>query len=806
MIGPGRGVKLGGINQTLPNIKNSPPIAKPALRASTWETPTTMRQRILWAITALTTTLATPAVAEWKPAPVPIKTRWAAQVNPEKVLPEYPRPQLVRQSRPWWNLNGLWDYALAPKAQQEPPKAWAGQILVPFAIESSLSGVGKTVGPDQRLWYHRTLAEKVQRQPGDRIILNFGAVDWQCEIWLNGQKVGGHTGGYDPFSVDATAAWKDDAAQELVIAVFDPSDAHWQPRGKQVQRPEGIWYTPVTGIWQTVWLEVRPEQSVDSLKITPELAAGKVVVKTTSDTAGRAGVKPQAQVSVFAGNVLVGQATGEVNSDVAVTVPNVRAWSPEDPFLYDIRVQLLQGETVVDNVTSYVGMRSIAIGKDEHGFNRILLNGKPYFQMGPLDQGWWPDGLYTAPTDDALLFDVEITRRLGFNMARKHVKVEPARWYYHADRLGLLVWQDMPSGDKYINPNQPDIVRSAESATNYRREWRAIMNAVMNNPCVVVWVPFNEGWGQFETDTILAETKTYDPTRLVDGPSGWADRGTGDLNDMHKYPGPGMPPLEAKRAVVLGEFGGLGLPVKGHTWQNEKNWGYRSFTEIPALRSAYADLIRKLKPLIAQGLSAAIYTQTTDVEIEVNGLLTYDRQVLKFDEAELARLHGELKLPMAPIRTTELVPTSEKEAQKWLYKTTPGGSDLWYTNGFDAEGSGWKQGEGGFGTRDTPNTKVRTEWNTPEIWVRRKFELAEKPAAGMLALRVYHDEDAEVYLNGVQVANLKGHNGSYDDVDLPEQAFKALQTGTNVIAIHVKQTSGGQYIDAGLLLRTESSK
>jgi hypothetical protein len=737
----------------------------------------------------------------WKPAPVPIATKWAADVRADNVLPEYPRPQLVRVSRPWMNLNGLWDYAIAPKSGEKPSETWSGKILVPFAIESSLSGVGKTVTPEEKLWYRRSIDLPTERRPGDRVILNFGAVDWQCDIFVNGVKVGSHSGGYDPFSVDITTAVKPNAPQELTVSVWDPADSHWQPRGKQVRKPEGIWYTPVTGIWQTAWLEIRPEQAVDSLKITPDLAAGKLTVKTVSDTAGRAGVKPLAEVTAFAGQQAVASATVEVGSEAVLDIPNARPWSPEDPFLYDLRVRLIQGGTVVDDVTSYVGMRSVAIGKDENGFQRILLNGKPYFMYGPLDQGWWPDGLYTAPTDEALRFDVEITRRLGFNMARKHVKVEPARWYYHADRLGLLVWQDMPNGDRNIAPNEADIVRSPESAANYFKEWRAIMDSLHNQPSIVVWVPINEGWGQFETDKVLAETKAHDPSRIVDGPSGWADRGSGDLNDMHKYPGPGMPPLEEKRAVVLGEFGGLGLPVKGHTWQSEKNWGYRSFTEIPALRSAYADLVRKLKPLVAQGLAAAVYTQTTDVEIEVNGLLTYDRSVLKFDESELRVAHSELRLPMAPIRTATLIETSEKEPQQWLFITKKGGSDLWYTNGFDAEGNGWQAGPGGFGTKETPGTVVRTEWNTPEIWIRKSFELNEKPTSGQVILRIHHDEDAEIYLNGVQVANLKGYIGGYDDVELPEQALKALQSGQNVIAIHVKQSTGGQYIDAGLFVR-----
>lgn len=759
----------------------------------------------LTVLAVLCTSLSIPAAAaDWKLAPVPIATRWAAAVDPSRPLPDYPRPQLVRVSRPWINLNGLWDYAIAPKDRTELPADWTGKILVPFAIESALSGVGKSVAADQRLWYRTSIDQKLSRQPGDRFVLNFGAVDWQADVFLNGVKVGSHSGGYDPFSVDVTAAWKEDAPQELAVAVWDPSDAHWQPRGKQVRKPEGIWYTSVTGIWQTVWLEIRPEQAVDALRITPDLAGSRLIVKAISDTAGRAGVKPFAEVTVFAGQITVASVRGEVGQDIALAIPNPRLWSPEDPFLYDMRVRLIHGDRVVDDVTSYAGMRSVAVGKDENGFNRILLNGKPYFMFGPLDQGWWPDGLYTAPTDEALRFDVEQTRRLGFNMARKHVKTEPARWYYHADRLGLIVWQDMPSGDKYIGAKDPDIARTPESATNFRREWRSIMDSLSNHPCIAVWVPFNEGWGQFETDAILAETKAHDPTRLVDGPSGWTDRGTGDLNDMHRYPGPAMPPLEDKRAVVLGEFGGLGLPVKGHTWQDQKNWGYRSFTEIPALRSAYGNLVRKLKPLVAQGLAAAVYTQTTDVEIEVNGLFTYDRAVLKFDEAQLAAAHAELRLPMAPIRTTTLVPTSEKTPQKWFCLTKKSWSDLWYTNGFDAEGNGWTEAEGGFGTKNTPGAIVRTEWNTPEIWIRKSFELAEKPSSGTLVLRIHHDEDAEVFLNGVMVTKLEGHTSGYEDVELPERALKMLQTGRNVIAIGVKQTTGGQYIDAGLSVRGAS--
>ena len=553
--------------------------------------------------------IASIAMAEWKPAEGPLSTRWTNKVRPDNALPEYPRPQMARADRQ--NLNGLWDYAVVTK-EADRPEQFDGQILVPFAVESALSGVMKKVAPDQAVWYRRTFSVP-EAWSGRRVLLNFGGVDWETTVWLNGQKLGEHRGGYDPFSFDVTHALRS-GDNELVLRVWDPTDEGYQPRGKQVLKPGGIWYTPTTGIWQTVWLEPVPETYVRSIRIVPDLDAS--AVKVTVDADGG-----EVELTAMAGGNEVGTAQGAAGQTLAVKLDDVRAWSPDDPFLYDLKIKLTaDGKT--DELSSYFGMRKIEVRRDELGINRLLLNGKPLFHFGPLDQGFWPDGLYTAPTDEALRYDIEVTKKLGMNMARKHVKVEPDRWYYWCDKLGLLVWQDMPSGNN----------KGPEGQANFRRELKAVVEAFSNHPSIVMWVPFNEGWGQHDTEQIVAMIKQWDPTRLVNNASGWADRKVGDVHDIHSYPGPGTSPVEEGRAVVLGEFGGLGLPISGHTWQQEKNWGYRSFENREALNDGYVALLTKLRPLIGCGLSAAVYTQTSDVEIEVNGLMTYDRAIIKISD------------------------------------------------------------------------------------------------------------------------------------------------------------------------------
>lgn len=596
----------------------------------------TAPRRELWCVTGLCLGLLSYrllSAAEWQPAQGPLMTRWGRQVTPDNVHPEYPRPQMVRSQ--WVNLNGLWDYAVRP-ASEGRPAAWDGKMLVPFPIESALSGVMRRVEPTERLWQRRTF---VASRPagGRRVLLHFGAVDWQCEVWINGHRVGEHTGGYDPFWFDITdALTPEQGAQELVVMVTDPTDSHWQPRGKQVRQPRGIWYTPTTGIWQTVWLEEVPASYVRRLEIVPDLDHSQLRIRVH---AGGQPVDGAVRVAAHEGDREVAQGSAALRdgtAEIVLTLTDPKPWSCETPFLYGLKVRL---EASGDEVSSYAGLRKISVGKDARGVTRLLLNNRPLFQYGLLDQGFWPDGLYTPPSDAALRYDLEITKQLGFNMVRKHVKVEPARWYYHCDQLGLLVWQDMPSGDRYIRRGQEDIQRSPESAANFEREWGEILQDFQPFPCIVMWVPFNEGWGQFDTVRIAQWTRERDPARLVNSASGWQDRGVGDVHDIHVYPGPDMPPLEERRAAVLGEFGGLGLPLEGHTWQSKDNWGYRSYTTREALEAAYGQLQERLKPLAARGLAAAVYTQTTDVEIEVNGLLTYDREVLKLDPAKAKAWH-----------------------------------------------------------------------------------------------------------------------------------------------------------------------
>ncbi len=566
---------------------------------------------------------------KWAVAEPRLLTRWAKDVSPRNAHPEYPRPQMVRKS--WQNLNGLWQYAIRPKGTPRPLE-FDGWILVPFPIESALSGVAKQVGPDNVLWYRRTF-KLPRRWKGKRVMLNFEAVDWDTTVWVNNKKVGTHRGGYDPFGFDITDALQPSGPQEILLAVWDPTDAGGQPRGKQVRNPHKIWYTPTTGIWQTVWLEPVDAAHITSLKIIPDVDGRRVLVKVSgSDAAAKCKVniriKPPGQRKWT-----IRSTGGRLGRRIALSVENPQLWSPDEPVLYDMEVSLADrsGKTV-DTVRSYFGMRKIELCKDDKGILRLCLNDEPLFQYGTLDQGFWPDGIYTPPTDEAMKYDIEMLKQLGCNMMRKHVKIEPRRFYYWCDRLGILVWQDMPSGDN----------RTDAEKQQFQRELRRMVDTHFNHPSIIMWVLFNEGWGQHETERLTGWLKRYNPRRLVDNASGWKDQQVGDVHDVHKYPGPKAPENEPNRAAVLGEFGGLGLPIKGHTWQDEKNWGYRKFTGRAELTDAYLSLLEKLKPLIRDGLSAAVYTQTTDVEAEVNGLMTYDRAVVKMDAEKITAANKSL--------------------------------------------------------------------------------------------------------------------------------------------------------------------
>lgn len=595
-------------------------------------------KKILFSAIALAVSLA--GYAQWKPAGDKIKTTWAEQIDPNNVLPEYPRPIMERKE--WKNLNGLWEYAIRPTGTQQPADM-DGQILVPFAVESSLSGVMKTLGKENELWYSREFTVPSSWK-GKNILLHFGAVDWQADVWVNGVKMGQHRGGYTPFSFDITPVLAK-GKNQITVKVWDPSDEGYQPRGKQVKHPDGIWYTPVSGIWQTVWMEPVSANHITRLKTTPDIDKKILIVEAHTATGN-----PSAVVSVVVseGGKVVATGKAMQGQPVQLAIENARLWSPENPFLYDMKVTLTDNGKVIDEVNSYAAMRKYSIRQGADGITRLQLNNRNVFHFGPLDQGWWPDGLYTAPTDEALVYDIKKVKDFGYNMIRKHVKVEPARWYTHCDKLGVIVWQDMPNGDRGPEWQSRqyfkgvEMVHSAESEANYRREWKEIIDLLYSNPCVEVWVPFNECWGQFKTPGIAAWTKAYDPSRLVNPASGGNHYTCGDILDLHNYPDPDLYLYDPMRATVLGEYGGIGLVMKDHLWMPDRNWGYVKFNNPEEVTTEYIKYAEHLLQLIPRGFSAGVYTQITDVEGEVNGLMTYDRKEIKVNEKKIREMNQKI--------------------------------------------------------------------------------------------------------------------------------------------------------------------
>ena len=601
----------------------------------------------------------------WKPVPGHLMTKWAADVDPACPLPEYPRPQMTRPQ--WVNLNGLWDYAIVPKGQQSV-EHFEGQILVPFAVESTLSGVKRPLLPDQRLWYRRTFTSPTSEWKTSRVLLHFGAVDWETEVFINSQKAGGHHGGYLPFTFDITELLKD-GENALVVAVLDPSDQARRECGKQSLKPKAIWYTAISGIWQTVWLERVPEISLESLRLTPDLDAGTLSVEANLRSA-EDGVRVEACVYDKGVETVKGMNPADASPEakrsgegrVVLSIPNIKPWSPESPHLYDLKVRLVRDGQVLDEVGSYFAMRKFSLARDKQGMMRFHLNNQPLFLYGPLDQGYFPDGLYTAPTEAAMLYDIEYPRAIGCNFIRKHVKVEPARWYAACDRLGMIVWQDMPNGGKPVGDVTSVLAmitgmkrddrrwlgrfgRGDESnRKQYYAELEEMVNHLFNAPCIAAWVPFNEGWGQFQAAEADRRIRALDSTRLVDHASGWFDQGKGDFVSIHMYFRKLSAPKEDEsRAFVMSEFGGYSLLLPGHVWDEKKKFGYRFYKTCEELTEAYLSLLeQELAPLIAQGLAAAIYTQTTDVEIEINGYLTYDRAFKKMDAERIRAAHEKL--------------------------------------------------------------------------------------------------------------------------------------------------------------------
>jgi beta-galactosidase/beta-glucuronidase len=586
-------------------------------------------------------------------------TPWGEALDPSRVWNEYPRPQMERDD--WKNLNGLWDYAVRPRTAPAPTP-YDGKILVPFCIESALSGVGKQVMPEERLWYRRTF-ETSKDWKNDALLLHFGAVDYECTLWINGGLVGTHRGGNTPFFFDITD-FLSDGEQELVLSVWDPSNTDDQPRGKQDITPHGIWYTPVTGIWQTVWLEpVCKKNSIEELRIVSDIDEGKLSVSVI----GRVPLRNEGQqvvVRAFDGDQLVAEATHRMDRTLELDIPNSKQWNPDAPHLYHLEVELHSNGRKLDRVKSYFAMRKISIKVNPAGA-QLMLNNEPLFHYGVLDQGWWPDGLLTPPSEDALRFDVDYLKDAGFNMVRKHIKIEPAAFYAHCDRIGMLVWQDMPSGfildaDRFIgegdslqhvqrNNGNEDILFRSRSAIAFDAELREMIAALYNHPSIVVWVPINEGWGQHETEHKTQLIRSLDPSRLVNSTSGWEDRGCGDFFDIHNYDQEtAIPEPLFNRATAVGEFGGLGHALPGHLWK-DKNWSYQSYESEQELLEQYGNRLDCIKRGHREkGLQAAVYTQMTDIEGEVNGLLSYDRKVAKLAPTVLKPIHEELLKKCVP--------------------------------------------------------------------------------------------------------------------------------------------------------------
>ena len=727
------------------------------------------------------------AQQNWKPAQGPLMTRWAKEVSPTNALPEYPRPQLVRKN--WGNLNGLWQYQAGAEGDAVPfGEKLSGQIMVPFPVESALSGV---MEHHDRLWYRRTFTVP-QGWKAQQLMLNFGAVDYEAEVYVNGESVGIHRGGYEPFSFNITPYLKGSGPQEIIVRVFDPTDKGGQPRGKQTLNPGGIMYTPVSGIWQTVWLEPVSRTSIQSIRMVPDIDKGILKFSADVDSAMASTV---AIVTVRNAGKVVKTVTVKPGVEVAIPIANATLWSPENPFLYDVDVRLQNGLQVVDNVSSYFGMRKISLGK-VGGFTRIMLNNKPVFNNGPLDQGYWPDGIYTAPTDEALKFDLVATKQLGFNMTRKHIKVEPARWYYWADKLGLMVWQDMPSPNSYLS-NAPPVDKAA-----FEKQIGEVIQSLGNSPAIVSWVMINEGQGAYDEAKFVQIARSFDSSRLINRHSGGGNDGLpkgeiGDVDDVHIYPAPGAPNPSSNQAIVVGEYGGIGFPIKGHMWKDE-NWGYTKVSTPADLEEQYGEYTGMLAQLEKEkGLSGAVYTQITDVEIETNGLLTYDR-IFKADPTQIA-LANRFQYPQPTY--VALSPVSDPTPQSWKMTTaTPPAN--WTARNFDD--SNWQNAAGAFGGKMEGGPKISTSWESNDIWLRRTFDVGNLSATEIdqLVLRQYHDDNIEIYINGVLAYQNGDATHSYANAAISAEAKRAIvPNAENVLAVHCHENFGDQHVDVGIYRR-----
>ncbi len=765
-------------------------------------------KRICFALTVALLSIGVGA-QEWQRLSAPIMTPWGEQIDPSKVWQEYPRPQLVRSD--WMNLNGLWGYYrrdnLVRLTSEGVVSRFNKRILVPFGVESALSGImhsdfGTTA--NSTLMYRRTFT-LTDAFRDKRVLLHFGAVDWRCAVYVNRTKVGEHEGGNDPFTFDITEALKAEGEQELQVAVYDPSSRGGQPRGKQTINPGGIWYVSCSGIWQTVWLEPVSDSYIERYELVPDAATGTVKVRVYANN-------PKSKYRLIARDGEQVVATSDktpVGDEVTLTIPDAKLWSPDSPFLYNLDIYLAEenGEDC-DKARGYFGLRTLTKAMID-GHPGFLLNGKPLFMYGPLDQGWWPDGLLTPPSYEAMIFDLQTIKSLGMNMVRKHIKVEPDLWYEWCDRNGLIVWQDMPNGSEGGSLGVKDELQHI-----FYTESERIVTALKQHPSICVWIPYNESWGQ-DVDGgsghtmrgyLVVRNADADTGRLMNAASGWHDFEIGDITDAHSYPAPdGTNNPGNNRVNVCGEFGGITYLIDGHLWAGSQQvyTSVDNSDDYTIRFNQYTSALQSLQQ--SKGLWAAVYTQITDVEQEVNGILTYDRKVLKVNAEQLASIRKNIEQTInSRLNDSKSVVAAGDNSSSisWRY-TFDEPAAGWQKTTFDD--NSWKRGTAGFGDIFQPDARVRTKWNTSEIWLRRTFKFDGLTASALpnLCLRLFYDDDTEVYINGVLAIRITGYNTTYQFFDISEAALKAINVdGDNVIAIHTLQNGGGQYIDAGFSLRS----
>ena len=723
---------------------------------------------------------------EWQMKEGPMKSAFTDDIDVNNVLGEYPRPQMERKQ--WQSLNGIWDFQpLFANRSGKPEDAYSMEILVPFPVESAISGIMK----DYSRFAYRRFFTVPEEWAGKNLLLHFEAVDHECEVFVNGSSVGTHKGGYDPFKFDVTKYLTGEGEQELVVKVYDPTDLGGQPRGKQTLSPGGIMYTSTSGIWQSVWMEPVEDIHIDKYTVVPNVDEGNVAVNVTVKGDSDA----QVLLEVKDGDAVVSSVTAVQGKKTVVPVPDAKLWSPDSPFLYDLNISVICDGDTLDRVKGYFGMRKISLAKDG-GFTRMFLNNEPVFHIGPLDQGFWPDGIYTAPTDAALLYDIQATKQMGFNMIRKHIKIEPRRWYYHCDRLGMLVWQDMPSGNSYGGVGLDQ--------TQFKKEMTAMIQNLYNSPSIIMWIIFNESQGRHDVETLVRYVKSLDSSRLVNQDSQYGVHSTyvGDVWDIHHYPNPACVVCPNKSLVnVCGEYGGLKYKENGHTW-GTGDWGYATMNSRKELMDTYEQYVSELiKYRDCFGLGGAVYTQITDVEIEINGLITYDRIVQKVDFERMAQINN--RLTQGTLKKDTIIAIATEGGEMWKMTTTAP-AEGWNTTSFDD--SKWSTKKSGFGTVGTPNSKIGTTWNTSDIWIRKTFRLdgANRALADSLVMLINHDEDCEIYINGRLMASFEGHDNNYSVVDFTAAVKNELvYDADNLIAIHCHQTTGGQYIDAGIYLLSQ---